>query len=339
MAEIVLAPIVLTDTLHRGVETEIVEYFREVIFGPLLDLLQTEEIQIQIKTNAKINAVERGLREKQIWFADGVFSGKFNAAISRELRAMGATKDARTGTFRLPPAKLPIDLRQAVAIAQQESKKVCQAVLETLKQMQANAGKSDTGIQFTQPVNQIIDNLDRQWDKTTRGKSVAVSPDFSHGTREIVTEEYRHSVNKSIKDFTEARIPSLRKRVEDVIFAGARTDKLAKIIEAEFGVSKRKAAWLAEQETSILVSKYREARYKSAGSRRYVWSTSHDVRVRHDHDELNGKIFDWDQPPITNHQTGARNHPGEDYGCRCVARALLPMQEQAYGNTLKTEPV
>jgi SPP1 gp7 family putative phage head morphogenesis protein len=335
MPDTVLPPIVLTDTLSRGVEQEIMEYFRDVLYGPLLDLLQTEELPV--KTNAKTTAIERGLREKRIWFADGVFSGKFDAAISRELRAMGAAKHSRTGTFRLPSAKLPIDLRQAVALAQERSKKVCVEILNTLKQMQANAAKAQTGINLDKPVADIIDNLGRQWNRTTGGKGIAVSPDFSHGVREAVTADYRHSVDKSIKNFEEQRIPILRKRVEEVIFKGARTDKLAKVIEAEFGVSKRKAAWLAEQETSILVAKYRESRYKSAGSKRYVWSTSHDSRVRHDHDDLNDKIFAWDQPPITNKATGARNNPGSDFGCRCVARALLPMQEAAYGNTLNTQ--
>lgn len=335
MSEIALPPIVLTDTLSRGVEKELVAYFRETIFGPLLDILSS--LNIVVKANAKTNAVERALREKQIWYADGVFSGKFTAPVSRELRAMGATKDARNGTFRLPAAKLPIDLRQAVELARVRSKKVCTSVLDTLTQMQANAAKATTGIQFEKPVADIIDNLGRQWDRTTEGKGIGVSPDFSHGVREVVTEEYRHAVDKSVKDFESNRLPILRKKVEDVIFAGARTDKLAKVIEAEFGVSKRKAAWLAEQETSILVAKYRESRYKSAGSRRYVWSTSHDGRVRHDHDDLNGKVFEWGHPPITNKATGARNQPGEDYGCRCVARALLPMQEEAYGNTLNTQ--
>lgn len=335
MSEIVLPPIVLTDTLPRGVEQEIVEYFREVIYGPLLDLLATE--RIEVKTNAKTNAVERAMREKQLWFADGVFSGKFTAPVSRELRAMGATKDARTGTFRLPASKLPIDLRQAVEIARMESQKVCKAVLDTLKAMQANAAKAQTGIQLTKPVADIIDNLGRQWDRTTGGKGIAVSPDFSHGVREAVTQDYRHAVDKSIKDFEAKRIPILRKRVEEVIFKGGRTDKLAKVIEAEFGVSKRKAAWLAEQETSILVAKYRESRYKSAGSRRYVWSSSNDSRVRHDHEILNGKVFDWNNPPVADRATGTRAHPGEFYGCRCVARALLPMQEAAYGNTLNTQ--
>ncbi len=44
----------------------------------------------------------------------------------------------------------------------------------------------------------------------------------------------------------------------------------------------------------------------------YVWRTRGDLQVRPSHIENNGKLFAWDNPPET-------GHPGEDYGCRCVA--------------------
>ena len=51
----------------------------------------------------------------------------------------------------------------------------------------------------------------------------------------------------------------------------------------------------------------------------YVWSTSQDSRVRDSHRRLNRKKFRWDDPPVVDPKTGRRCHPGEDYGCRCVA--------------------
>lgn len=44
----------------------------------------------------------------------------------------------------------------------------------------------------------------------------------------------------------------------------------------------------------------------------YVWRTKEDEKVRRSHRENNGKVFAWDSPPET-------GHPGEDYGCRCIA--------------------
>lgn len=40
------------------------------------------------------------------------------------------------------------------------------------------------------------------------------------------------------------------------------------------------------------------------------------------HQELDGTEQSWDDPPVTN-EDGDRNHPGEDYQCRCVAYPIL----------------
>ena len=76
-----------------------------------------------------------------------------------------------------------------------------------------------------------------------------------------------------------------------------------------------------------MVSKYRQIRYEEVGIDNYIWSTSHDSRVRHDHRELQGKVFSFSNPPITDKATGARNNPGEDFGCRCVAIPVMPERE------------
>jgi GNAT superfamily N-acetyltransferase len=44
--------------------------------------------------------------------------------------------------------------------------------------------------------------------------------------------------------------------------------------------------------------------------------------VRDMHDELEGTEHAWDDPPVTD-KYGNRNHPGEDYQCRCVAVPIL----------------
>ncbi len=100
-------------------------------------------------------------------------------------------------------------------------------------------------------------------------------------------------------------------------------DGLIPQIEARFDVSKNKATFLAEQETNLLVAKFREERFKETVGDEYTWMTSHDSRVRHDHKVLDGQRFFFSTPPITNRVTGARNNPGEDFRCRCVARPVL----------------
>jgi len=111
--------------------------------------------------------------------------------------------------------------------------------------------------------------------------------------------------------------------MSEQVAQGFRADETSKIIQAEFGVSKNKAKFLARQETSLLVSAYREQRYTDAGIREYIWQSSHDERVRKSHKELNGRKFSWDNPPIVDPATGRKAHPGEDFGCRCIAVPVI----------------
>jgi len=67
----------------------------------------------------------------------------------------------------------------------------------------------------------------------------------------------------------------------------------------------------------------------SAGVQTYMWLTQRDSRVRKAHLELDGEIADWDDPPLSSDVSDNEedNHPGEDYGCRCVASPIAPDEE------------
>ena len=132
-----------------------------------------------------------------------------------------------------------------------------------------------------------------------------------------------NNLDLEIKGWAAQEIADLRLRVQKNAMEGYRPDKLAREIAAERGISLRKANFIAAQETSLFVSKWREQRAKDVGCTRYKWSTSHDERVRPDHRALNGKIFSFDDPPITDRATQAHNNPGEDFRCRCVAIPIL----------------
>lgn len=59
----------------------------------------------------------------------------------------------------------------------------------------------------------------------------------------------------------------------------------------------------------------------------YVWRTRGDGRVRATHAANNGRIFSWNNPPPT-------GHPGEDYGCRCVAEPYVRGESEFAYQTL-----
>jgi len=113
-------------------------------------------------------------------------------------------------------------------------------------------------------------------------------------------------------------LPDVRKVVRAAHRAGTRPKDLAALLVERTGVAQSRADLIARDQTLKANSALTQIRHKEAGVERYAWGTSRDERVRDMHAALEGRIFEWSDPPITNEQ-GDRNGPGEDYQCRCVA--------------------
>ena len=90
------------------------------------------------------------------------------------------------------------------------------------------------------------------------------------------------------------------------------------LLQERFQVSKSRAKFWAVDQTLKLHSQITKERYGSAGLKTYIWTTSGDGAVRESHAGLDGRVFNWADPPATN-PAGDRNNPGEDYRCRCTA--------------------
>ena len=117
-------------------------------------------------------------------------------------------------------------------------------------------------------------------------------------------------------------------RVHDLatraVIEGGRSDEISGLIMAIGGVTKARANTIARTEISRATTAFTEARAKDLGSDGYIWRTSEDSDVRHDHDELNGTFVSWDKPPIADKRTGARAHAGCIYNCRCYPEPVIP---------------
>lgn len=98
---------------------------------------------------------------------------------------------------------------------------------------------------------------------------------------------------------------------------GIRVEDLKSKLVERGNVSESRAELIARDQTLKLNGQLNELRQTNAGIESYVWSTSHDERVRPDHAELDGQEFRWSDPPEP-------GHPGQDINCRCVALAVLP---------------
>jgi SPP1 gp7 family putative phage head morphogenesis protein len=156
-------------------------------------------------------------------------------------------------------------------------------------------------------------------------KKLVVGPDLTADQRKRLAEAYTENLDKYIKDFTEKQVKELRSQISENVLSGKRYENMEKVIRKSYGVTERKAKFLARQETGIMMAQFKKIRYTDAGIQKYKWrcvvgSPNHPVRKMHE--RLNGTTQFFSEPPITDNK-GNRNNPGEDYNCRCTAIPIV----------------
>jgi SPP1 gp7 family putative phage head morphogenesis protein len=311
-----LPPLKLRDKYYLSIEAEIIRLFADVMFRPLLAAIKCQEQEL---INSFFDPLYESIVNGLVYWQDGHFCGEFNAKISKRLRDIGAIFNPKSKTWSIPRELIPVDLRFAQAGADSRYDNLRHAFLRTLTDMSISSIDkiSDIPDEYVKTINW----MEEDFQKSVKGITIPIQ--LTESQRNMIAAEWGQNLDKYVKDWTEQNILKLRQQVQANTFAGRRSVDLLKMLKDNYGVSQRKAKFLARQETSLLLSKFRETRYRDAGAKRYKWSTSHDERVRKDHDDLHNKIYSWDMPPVTNRRTGARNNPGEDFGCRCTAIALF----------------
>ena len=132
---------------------------------------------------------------------------------------------------------------------------------------------------------------------------------------------------EKIKTIPTESLGSMRQIILDGYKQGRTIRDISKDIQEEYNVSKHRAQMFARDQVATLNAQITKMQQQDAGCKRYRWSTSHDARVRDCHRALDGKVFNWNDPPEMWYETkksgrvytGRRCNPGEDFLCRCIA--------------------
>ena len=158
--------------------------------------------------------------------------------------------------------------------------------------------------------------VNRQWFQAVKKTlSVNISGEFYEQILEQWIRENLDLISTIPKELT----AKLESTIMDGFAAGASVRDIAEDVERICKTNKSRARFIARDQIGKLQSRISQHQQEDAGVEEYVWSTSQDSRVRDSHRRLNRKKFRWDDPPVVDPKTGRRCHPGEDYGCRCVA--------------------
>lgn len=271
-----------------------------------------------------IGDLEDAILQGKVWLTPDGFRGKFSARLSKELIDMGGKWNSRKKSWKVPT--VPPHIIIAVATAEKSNEAQIKEMLERL--VTSDVPKIDAA----PLVRGTVFVLDKNIDKTTKFKdkadAITVGVDLDDQQKEQIIGKYSENMDKNIQGFSEDEVIALRKLIMKSSEEGVRYEEIVDQITERFKILPARAKFIARQETHLLSAEMKEQKYRKAGLMRYKWKTMNypaghrKGNVRPDHAHLDGTIHDWDNPPITNSETGATNHPGQDFNC-IVGRAKI----------------
>lgn len=306
---------------YDAIEAAIDELFRKHLYGPLLkDMLPSMKAEM-LKNAKDVDALAAAIKAGKVFFYRGEFKGKFTAPVSKELRALGAVWDKGTSSFKLPKSKIPREAARAIEASEARFDQVAKGIDSKLAKMMPE--EIADALKVEGLFDKTLWRVNRELEENVKG--ITVVPEMTVHEREQVARDYTKNMKLYIQEWTEKEIVKLRGEVKESVLSGSRYEGLVKTIQKSYGVSQSKAKFLARQETNLMLTKFKHARYVEAGCDEYIWKTvvgSKNHPVRPMHKQLDGKTFKWSNPPITDKE-GNRNNPGEDFNCRCYARPIV----------------
>lgn len=322
MKEVQLRPITGDASDWEKIKREILRVLKENFYLPLMREV-TNEVDFPI-LNSQENLL-RSIQLGRVRFDRGRFKGTFGHAVAKELRALGARWDSKSKSFKLPLGQLPPHVRTAIDASAANFAKVLKSIDQRLNDVRPEdiAEKIRTDKLF----DTTLLKLDSKFKDSI--KAITVAPEMTKEHRARMAAEYTGDLKRDIKNFVGEQTVQLRKQIQDRGLKGFRAESVVQEIRKSYNVSINKAQFLARQETSLMTAKFREIRFQDAGSKEYIWRNvnmpkdktpqHHDPgNVRYSHGLLDGKKFSWTNPPVTSID-GRRNHPGQDFRCRCIA--------------------
>lgn len=319
-----LPPLRLKPKYWELIEKEIMKLLNQNFYKDLFAAANLYQNVVELEVRNARDALEAAVRAGTVdWDGGTNFTGNFNAGISARLKALGGTFNRYTKSWVVPRGSVPANISMASAEANDMFTKLRKAILKTLDDSTIDSvfAHNFNHTYLDEKYDQVIEWMNDDFQKAV--KSIAIPPKLTPEQRKIISREWTNNLKLYIRGWTKENIVNLRTKIQKKAFAGHRAETMVKMVQANYGVAINKAKFLARQETSLLMSKFRETRYRDVGIEKYKWSTSHDARVRDDHQHLDGKIFFFSSPPVTDHRTGARNNPGEDFNCRCQAIPVI----------------
>lgn len=310
-----LEPINIEKDRYLELSTEIMRVLNEEVFNPLFDEFPND-FGVKVENSKKNDDLQSLIKKGKVSFYNGAFSGEFNAKASRQLRELGAVYDRSSKEYKVHLDTLPGELRVIIYSQRTLAQKLIDRIDKKLRSVRPK--ELAKKINYGNYLDKVFQRIESKVDESLNG--IHVKTKYNKKQSAKIAEEYNKNMERYIVDFTEEEIEKLRDRLSASLLKGRRQKEFVAEIAHSYSISESRAKFIARQETSLFAAKLKETRYLAAGVKEYIWRTIRDGhKIREDHKLLDGTTQRFDKPPITNQKTKARNNPGEDYNCYCVA--------------------
>lgn len=165
------------------------------------------------------------------------------------------------------------------------------------------------------------------WNSTGEKLSAETKKRLKDTATSSVFQKLQHEQVELIKSLPLEAAQKVHEWTQKGLSEGERYPSIAKRIREKLGgVTESRAILIARTETTRTRSNFTQARAQAVGSTHYIWHTVGDGSVRDTHAKLNGKVFAWNDPPISDYGKNGepiRSHPGGTWNCRCYASPIF----------------
>ena len=252
------------------------------------------------------SALEAALIAGTVTLRQGSFRGQFDAAISKELRFIGATYCTDIGVWHMPPALIP----PRIAKLAQKTDEVDARWIAKLQSAIAKATPIGIIAAVALPAiyRHLAGKVSSEIERTT-GREISLPFDPE------APKVFSMTVEDAVRGFSETETRRIAALIRKAAKDGWGGERLQTALAGRVGMVPDRARFMARQGMAIAATELKAKMYIQAGLPRYRWHTMGDAKVRSDHALLDGHIFEWANPPLVNSATGMHAHPGQDWNC------------------------
>lgn len=283
-----------------------------------------KKIRLTKKRQAWAEPRQATLKGSRLTPYSGAASAKYDAALQRLVKAMRKEYNREVRNLFKTHADEESALAMDASLASQ-----ARILFNALGKKWAQLFASNA----TRMTERMIDtasmaskrDLGESLKKISGGITIPV-PDMPAALQEQITAATAENVGliKSIAQQYHERISQLVLR--SAATGGRGAAEIFEGIRHYDGLTEKRAKLIAVDQTRKITAAMNVERAKSVGMKRFEWVHSgggSDPRKLHL--QYDGKIFEYDDPPVIDSRTNERGYPGQLVNCRCVMVPVLEL--------------